>query len=101
MSRTLTTVSLCLCLGLVPAAILAAEMKIVADLLMEQLCTLDKRFTRKPHTQWKRSGGAVWLHPLASDVTHDTPGPAVLGPALARLPDGAVLSVYSTLPDAK
>jgi lysophospholipase L1-like esterase len=74
----------------------ARGQRLVADLLLDYLPTCDKRFTRKPNTLWKRSGEDMLVHPLAVDVSHDTANPAVLGPALARLPDGAVMSIYST-----
>lgn len=70
--------------------------RLIAELLMARLIAEDHRFARKPLTQWTRSGPDVTLHPLATDITHDTPNPAVLGPALARLPNGAVMSIYST-----
>ncbi len=70
--------------------------RLVADLLIEHLSAADKRFTRKPHTVWKPSGEINKVHPRATDITHDTPAPAVLGPALVKLAEGAVMSVYST-----
>ncbi len=70
--------------------------RIVADLLMTHLTNADKRFTRRPNTVWKPSGEVNMVSPFAIDITHDTPGPAVLGPALVKLSDGAVMSVFST-----
>jgi len=70
--------------------------RIIADLLIGHLTAADPRFSRKPFTEWHRSGDVVTMHPRAVDITHDTSHPAVLGPALVKLTDGAVMSVYST-----
>lgn len=67
---------------------------LVAELLVERL-TGDGRLARKPFSRWQASGPNVMLHPLCTDITHDTPHATVLGPALAKLADGAVMSVYS------
>jgi lysophospholipase L1-like esterase len=68
----------------------------VSGLLIEHLTTADKHFTRKPHTVWTPSGDVNEINPHATEITHDAPGPAVLGPSLIKLADGAVMSVYST-----
>jgi lysophospholipase L1-like esterase len=70
--------------------------RLVANLLIEHLSAADPRFARKPHTVWTPSGDVNQINPHATEITHDTPAPAVLGPALVKLPDGAVMSVYST-----
>lgn len=70
--------------------------RLVARLLMEHLTAADKRFTRKPHTVWTPSGDVNEVSPHATDITHDAAGPAVLGPALVKAGDDAVMSVYST-----
>jgi lysophospholipase L1-like esterase len=70
--------------------------RIIADLLIEHLTSADKQFARKPFTVWHRSGDVVEMHPRSTNITHDTEHPAVLGPALIKLSDGAVMSVYST-----
>lgn len=70
--------------------------RLVARLLMEHLTTADKHFTRKPHTVWTPSGEVNEVNPRATEITHDATGPAVLGPSLIKLADGAVMSVYST-----
>ncbi|MFK5924857.1 MAG: exo-alpha-sialidase [Verrucomicrobiota bacterium] len=70
--------------------------RIIVDLLIKQLATGDKRFARKPFTVWHRSGDRVTMHPRSINITHDTDHLAVLGPALVKLDDGAVMSVYST-----
>jgi lysophospholipase L1-like esterase len=69
--------------------------RVIADLIIEHLAA-DPRFTRQPFTLWHRSGEVVEMHPRSTDITHDTTHPAVLGPALVKLGDGAVMSVYST-----
>jgi len=38
----------------------------------------------------------VTIHPICTAASHDSPNPTVLGCGLARISDGAVLSVYST-----
>lgn len=70
--------------------------RLVANLLIQHLTTADKRFTRKPHTVWTPSGDINEVSPYATDITHDAAGPAVLGPALVKLDDNAVMHVYST-----
>lgn len=70
--------------------------RIIADLLIEHLAQADEKFARKPFTVWHRSGDVVEMHPRSTNITHDTEHPAVLGPALIKLSDGAVMSVYST-----
>ena len=70
--------------------------RMIAEGLITQLTSADKRFTRKPNSVWKPSGEINSFNPLATDISHDTPGPAVLGPALVKLGDGAVMSVFST-----
>ena len=70
--------------------------RLVADLLTEHLCAADQRFARKPFTVWLPSGNVNKVNPRATDITHDTPATAVLGPALLKLDDRAVMSVYST-----
>lgn len=70
--------------------------QIIAAALIEELSRLDPRYSRKSGTIWTRSGEVNEVHPLATDITHDTPGPAVLGPALVKLDDDAVMSVFST-----
>ncbi|MEP6671094.1 MAG: exo-alpha-sialidase [Chthoniobacter sp.] len=73
-----------------------AGQRLVAEQLIIHLTAVDARFARRPHTVWTRSGAVDEINPLATDITHDTPAPAVLGPALVKLADGAVMSVYST-----
>ncbi len=70
--------------------------RIIADLLIEHLAKSDQKFARKPFTVWHRSGDVVEMHPRSTNITHDTEHPTVLGPALIKLSDGAVMSVYST-----
>lgn len=70
--------------------------RIIADRLIEHLAKADNLFARKPFTVWHRSGEVVEMHPRSTNITHDTEHPAVLGPALIKLGDGAVMSVYST-----
>lgn len=70
--------------------------RLIADLLITHLTAADPRFKRTSFTAWHQSGDVVTMHPRATDVTHDTPHPAVLGPALMKLGDGGVMSVYST-----
>lgn len=70
--------------------------RLVAKLLLEHLVAADKRFSRKPNTVWTPSGDVNEVSPHATDITHDAAGPAVLGPALVKLGDGVVMSVYST-----
>jgi lysophospholipase L1-like esterase len=70
--------------------------RLIADALIEHLTAADPRFARKPDTVWHRSGDVVTMHPRATDITPDTAHPAVLGPSLVKLSDGAVMSVYST-----
>lgn len=70
--------------------------RLVAQLLIDHLTTTDKHFTRKPHTVWTPSGDVNEVNPRAIEITHDAAGPAVLGPSLIKLSDGAVMSVYST-----
>lgn len=70
--------------------------RIIADLLIDHLGSAVPDLSRKPFTVWQPSGTAVTMHPRATDITHDTPHDAVLGPAMMKLDDGSVLSVYST-----
>jgi len=70
--------------------------RIIADLLIDHLSAADPRFSRRPFSVWHRSGEVTEMHPRSTDITHDTPHPAVLGPALVKLRDGAIMSVYST-----
>lgn len=70
--------------------------RLMADLLIEHLLAVDPRFSRQPFTQWHRSGNSVTMNPRSTNITHDTPHPAVLGPSLVKLNAGAVMSVYST-----
>ncbi len=70
--------------------------RLVGKLLIAHLTTADKRFTRRPHTVWTPSGDVNEVSPHAVDITHDAAGPAVLGPALVKVTDDAVMSVYST-----
>lgn len=70
--------------------------RIVANGIIAHLAEADKRFTRRPNTVWKPSGEINSINPFATEISHDTPGPAVLGPALVKLGDGAVMSVFST-----
>jgi Neuraminidase (sialidase) len=41
-------------------------------------------------------GAIVTIHPLCTDITHDSPNPTVLGCGLARMKNGGVMTVYST-----
>ena len=72
--------------------------RIEADLLRERILALTKThglaITETP--RWKASGEFVKIHPLCTDITHDSPNPTVLGCGLARMKDGAVIAVYST-----
>ncbi|MEN9576952.1 MAG: hypothetical protein RL077_6479 [Verrucomicrobiota bacterium] len=72
--------------------------RIEADLLRERILALAKThglpITEGPRR--KASGEFVTIHPLCTDLTHDSPNPTVLGGGLARRKDGAVISVYST-----
>lgn len=72
--------------------------RIVADLLRERVLALAKLhalpITAAP--RWKASGEFVTIHPAATDITHDSPTPTVFGCGLARLPGGAMMTVYST-----
>ena len=72
--------------------------RIEADLLRERILALAKThalaITETP--RWKASGEFVKIHPLCTDITHDSPNPTVLGCGLARMKDGAVMAVYST-----
>ncbi len=72
--------------------------RIEADLLRECILALAKThglaITEGP--RWKASGEFVKIHPLCTDITHDSPNPTVLGCGLARMKDGAVMTVYST-----
>ncbi len=70
--------------------------QIIARALIDELSRLEPRYQRKPGTLWTPSGAVNEVHPLATDITHDAPGPAVLGPALVKLSDGSVMSVFST-----
>jgi len=69
--------------------------RIVADLLAERLVTDVPQLAKKPFVRWNESGPDVLLNPRCADITHDTPHATVLGPALAKLDGGAVMSVYS------
>ena len=72
--------------------------RIEADLLRECILALAKThglaITEGP--RWKASGEFVKIHPLCTDITHDSPNLTVLGCGLARMKDGAVMTVYST-----
>jgi lysophospholipase L1-like esterase/predicted neuraminidase len=72
--------------------------RIEADLLRERILALaithGLAITEGP--RWKASGEFVTIHPLCTDITHDSPNPTVLGCGLARRKDGAVMTVYST-----
>lgn len=72
--------------------------RIEADLLRERILALAKThglaITEGP--LWKASGEFVTIHPLCTDITHDSPNPTVLGCGLTRMKDGAVMTVYST-----
>ncbi len=70
--------------------------RIIADLLIKQLSSGDEHFARKPFTVWHGSGDRVTMHPRSTNITHDTDHLAVLGPALLKLADESVMSVYST-----
>lgn len=69
---------------------------LIAEALMKTLCGIDPAYSRAPDTVWSPSGEVNKVHPLAQDITHDTPHPCVLGPAMVRLGDGGVMSVFST-----
>ena len=71
----------------------AEGQRLIAEALLKELRVADSGYSRRPETVWKPSGEVNKIHPLATDITHDTPGPAVLGSALAKLFDGGVLSV--------
>jgi lysophospholipase L1-like esterase len=70
--------------------------EVIAEALLSSLCALDSRYTRAAKTVWIPSGEVNKVHPLARDITHDTPYPCVLGPALVSLGGGGVMSVFST-----
>jgi len=71
--------------------------RIKGDLLRERILALAKThglaITEAPH--WKDSGEFVTIHPLCTDITHDSPHPAVYGCGLVPIKDGAVMTVYS------
>jgi hypothetical protein len=69
---------------------------VIAEALIRSLCSMDSGYTRAVNTVWTPSGEVNKVHPFARDITHDTPYPCVLGPALVRLGDGRVMSVFST-----
>jgi lysophospholipase L1-like esterase len=72
--------------------------RIEADLLRERIIALAKTHDL-PITEASRlkaSGEFVMIHPLCTDITHDSPNPTVLGCGLARMKGGAVMTVYST-----
>jgi len=72
--------------------------RIVADLLRERILALVENhglpITEAP--RWKASGEFVTINPLCTDITHDSANPTVFGCGLARIQDGAVMTVYST-----
>ncbi|MCX6901147.1 MAG: exo-alpha-sialidase [Verrucomicrobia bacterium] len=72
--------------------------RLVAELLMDHLLAMAKKdgLPIGEGARWKPSGGTVLLNPLCTDITHDAPHPVVLGCGLAKLADGAVMTVYST-----
>ena len=70
--------------------------RLIATAIIEELRRGDSRYARRPDSVWTRSGEVNEVHPLAVDITHDAPGPAVLGPAVVTLGAGAVMSVFST-----
>jgi len=69
--------------------------RLIADALKPVLCALNRELAERPFTRWIPSGPDVLINPHCTDITHDTPHPAVLGDGLAKLADGAVMSVYS------
>lgn len=71
--------------------------RVMADLVRERLLALARThgLAIAEGPRWKRSGDNVFIHPLATDVTHDTRHPSVLGSGLGRLRDGRMMSVYS------
>jgi lysophospholipase L1-like esterase len=70
--------------------------RIIADLLIEHFAAADGRFSRKPFTIWHPSGDVVTMNPRSTDITPATKNPAVLGPAMVKRSDGAVMTIYST-----
>jgi lysophospholipase L1-like esterase len=72
--------------------------RIEADLLRERILALAKThgFPITEGPRWKASGEFVMIHPACTDITHDSPNPTVYGCGLARMKDGAVMTVYST-----
>ncbi|MBI5817791.1 MAG: exo-alpha-sialidase [Verrucomicrobia bacterium] len=72
--------------------------RLVAELLIDHLLAMAKRegLPIREGPRWKPSGTTVLLNPLCTDITHDSPNPVVLGCGLAKLADGAVMTVYST-----
>lgn len=70
--------------------------RLMAEAVMEALIRAEARYTRKPGTEWTSMSPINRIAPQVVDVSHDTLGPAVLGPALVQRADGSVLSVFST-----
>ena len=70
--------------------------RIIADLLIAHFAAADRRFARKPFTEWHPSGDVVTMHPRSTNITPDTTNPAVLGPAMVKQREGAVMTIYST-----
>jgi len=72
--------------------------RIEADCLRDCIVALAKThglsITEEP--RWRKSGEFVTIHPICSDITHDSSNPTVFGCGLARMKDGAVMTVYST-----
>ena len=72
--------------------------RLVAELLIDHLLAMARKegLPIREGARWKPSGTTVSLNPLCTDITHDSPNPVVLGCGLAKLADGAVMTVYST-----
>ena len=72
--------------------------RVMADLLREGILQLAKaeQLNIAPGRVWKLSGSNVRMYPEASDTTHNTPNPTVLGCSIVRLEDGQILTAYST-----
>lgn len=67
---------------------------LIATMLLAQFAALQG--AELPAAKPATSGEFVTLHPACTGITHDSPNPTVLGCGLARMKDGAVLTVYST-----
>ena len=70
--------------------------RMVADLLIAQIAHMTSQ-GRRGERGWKRTVPGALLCPDCIEITHDTPHDCVFGAGLAKLVDGAVMSVYSAM----